>query len=224
MKDVPVAQASDEVLGDPAGVQAAATPEAPSLPRYDLRVHQALRRIVRGVDLYSRKLFVMHKITGPQLICLLAVQEREPATASAIAREIHLSASTVVGILDRLETKGLVRRQRNSTDRRVVHVWLTGAGRELLERAPSPLQDSLTEAMSELPEEEVAAMAESLETIVEIMEVRDINAAQVLETGPIEQGDLTSVTNAFDVKAAAPLSTSTDGELLQAQNNQEKIT
>ena len=159
--------------------------EQPPVARYDLRVFQALRRIIRAVDIHSRKLSVAHKVTGPQLACLLAVNEREPATASAVAREVHLSASTVVGILDRLEAKSLVRRERSATDRRVVHVWLTDAGRELVACAPSPLQDRLAEAMDELPEEELAAMAESLERIVDMMEIHHIDAAPILATGPI---------------------------------------
>ena len=40
--------------------------------RYDLRVFQSLRRIIRAVDLHSRKLSAQHRITGPQLMCLLA--------------------------------------------------------------------------------------------------------------------------------------------------------
>ena len=167
------------------GLSSAPASEQPPVVRYDLRVFRALRRIIRAVDIHSRNLSVAHKITGPQLVCLLAVNEREPATASAVAREVHLSASTVVGILDRLEAKSLVRRERSATDRRVVHVWLTDAGRELVACAPSPLQDRLAEAMDELPEEELAAMAESLERIVDMMEIHHIDAAPILATGPI---------------------------------------
>ena len=167
------------------GLSSALASEQPPAARYDLRVFQALRRIIRAVDIHSRKLSVAYKITGPQLACLLAVNERESITASAVARDVHLSASTVVGILDRLQAKSLVRRERSATDRRVVHVWLTDAGRELIARAPSPLQDRLAESMDKLPEDELAAMAESLERIVEIMEIRHIDAAPILETGPI---------------------------------------
>jgi len=165
----------------------AKTPETVPVARYDLRVLQALRRIIRAVDLHSRKLSMMHKITGPQLICLLAVQEREPTMASAIAKGVHLSASTVVGILDRLEAKGLVQRRRDVSDRRRVRVCLTDTGREVLERAPSPLQDSLAAAMNNLPPEEVASMAAVLERIVEFMEIQHIDASPILETGPIDK-------------------------------------
>ena len=154
--------------------------------RFDLRVFQALRRIIRAVDLHSRKLSTQHKITGPQLVCLLCVEEHETVTPSAIARHVHLSPSTVVGILDRLEAKGLVSRERDLTDRRLVQVSLTENGNALVANAPSPLQDTLSEAMNELPKAELSAIAESLDRIVEMMEVRHIDAAPILETGPID--------------------------------------
>ena len=154
--------------------------------RYDLRVLQTLRRIIRAVDLHSRKLSAQHKITGPQLVCLLAIEEHEPVTGSAIARHVHLSPSTVIGILDRLEAKGLIRRERDLKDRRLVQVSLTEQGKALVVSAPSPLQDTLAEAMNDLPEAELARIAESLDRIVEMMEVRHIDAAPILQTGPID--------------------------------------
>lgn len=163
-----------------------ASPEPDSVPRYDLRVFQALRRIIRAVDLHSRKLSAQHKITGPQLVCLLAVEEHEPVTPSAIARHVHLSPSTVIGILDRLEAKGLTRRARALKDRRLVQVSLTEPGKALAVSAPSPLQDALAREMNELPEVELAEIAGSLDRIVEMMEVRHLDAAPILETGPID--------------------------------------
>jgi DNA-binding MarR family transcriptional regulator len=204
------------------GLSSALSSEQPPFVRYDLRVFQALRRIIRAVDIHSRKLSVAHKITGPQLACLLAVNEREPATASAVAREVHLSASTVVGILDRLEAKSLVRRERSATDRRVVHVWLTDAGRELIACAPSPLQDRLAEAMDKLPEDELAAMAESLERIVEIMEIRHIDAAPILETGPIVPPNAAGTADALPNAENPVRKTARQEEILPTRTNPEE--
>jgi len=160
-------------------------PEPVTVACYDLRVLEALRRIIRAVDLHSRKLLAQYKITSPQLVCLLSVNEHEPVTPSAIARHIHLSPSTVIGILDRLEAKGLIRRERDLKDRRLVHVSITEGGKALVGSAPSPLQDTFTEAMSQRPEAEQEAIADALDRIVEMMEVGHIDAAPILETGPI---------------------------------------
>lgn len=145
----------------------------------DLRVLSAIRRIIRSVDLYSRELAARARVTSPQLVCLLAVAETGKTTATMIGRQVFLSPSTIVGILDRLEAKGLVRRERDENDRRVMFVNITEKGRQLARSAPSPLQDTLTEALRALPGEEQIKIVESLERVVTLMEAQGIDAAQV---------------------------------------------
>ena len=108
-----------------------------------------------------------------------------PVTATAIGREVHLSPSTVVGILDRLEEKGLVARRRSQEDRRLVQVTATAAGAELARQAPSPLQQTLANALKSWPELEQATIALSLERVVALMEAPPLDYAPILTTGPI---------------------------------------
>lgn len=161
-----------------------ATPSVPKFS-YDLRVMQSLRRIIRAVELHSRKLSLQHNITGPQLACLLTIDEHGPLTASTLAREVYLSPSTIVGILDRLEQKQLVTRQRSSVDRRVVNVEITEMGRHLVRSAPSPMQETLAKAFQKLPEIEQVSITMALEKIITLIEAEDIDAAPILETGSL---------------------------------------
>ena len=158
----------------------------------DLRILRSLRRIIQSVDIHSRKLATMHKITAPQLVTLLSVVEAGSSTASDIAKQIHLSNSTVVGILDRLEAKGLVRRERSTLDRRLVHVCATEAGAQLIRTAPCPLQDGLARALHALPELEQTAIALSLERIVDLMAARDLTALPLLDSGEVTDADETA--------------------------------
>jgi DNA-binding MarR family transcriptional regulator len=161
--------------------------QEPQVPvqRYELRILQALRRIIRAVDIHSHKLTSLHKITGPQLGCLTAVMESGPITSARLAQKVYLSPSTIVGIIDRLEEKKLVQRKRDSKDRRLIHICITGAGEQLIAAAPSLLQDTLVNALVELPESEQIAITQTLEKLVDLMEAGDIGAAPVLETGPL---------------------------------------
>ena len=145
------------------------TSPTPAVPQYDLRILRALRQITHSVALHSRQLAAVSNITAPQLMCLRAVIANGPLTATAISREIHVSPSTVVGILDRLEDKGLIRRERGREDRRIVFVWPTEAGVVLAGEAPSPLQKHLADALNALPELEQATITLSLERIVALM-------------------------------------------------------
>ncbi len=138
--------------------------------QYDLRILRALRRITRSIALYSKQLAAVSQITAPQLICLRTIVANGPLTATAISREIHVSPSTVVGILDRLEEKGLIQRERGREDRRIVFITATQAGVELVVTAPSPLQKTLSDALNQLPELEQATITLALERIVDLME------------------------------------------------------
>jgi len=169
-------------------------PHGPSPPQlgpdglpYELQILQSLRRIVRAIDLYSQKLKNEYDLTVPQLVCLLAVAENTPLTATRLAQSVHLSPSTVVGILDRLERRGLIQRERNPQDRRRVNITATIQGLELARTAPTPLQDGLANALRRLPELEQAAIALSLGRIVEMMEARDLEASHVLESGALRE-------------------------------------
>jgi len=157
----------------------------PVVTSLDLRILRSLRRIIQAVDIHSRKLASVHKITTPQLVTLLWIVESGSSTASDIAKQIHLSNSTVVGILDRLESKGLVVRERSTDDRRLVHVRATDSGKDLARTAPSPLQDVFSGALHRLPEPEQTTIAQSLERIVDLMAARDIDAAPLLDTGEV---------------------------------------
>ena len=150
-----------------------------------LRVLMALRRIIRAVDIYSRKLNSEFNITAPQLICLYSVGRNDGMTLSALANEVNLGVSTVNGIVDRLEVKKLLTRTRSESDRRRVTLSTTLQGREVAKAAPALLQDRLARSLRNLPELEQAAIALSLERVVELMEAEQLDASPNLMPGAI---------------------------------------
>jgi len=160
---------------------------SPQVPdqNYELRILQSLRRIIRAVDMHSHKLASEYKITGPQLGCLIALKKEQPLTIAQLAKIVYLSPSTLVGIIDRLEEKRLVQRQRDPADRRRIHISVTPQGVELIAAAPSLLQATLVTALKELPAAEQISITMALEKLVDLMEARHIGAAPMLETGSL---------------------------------------
>jgi DNA-binding MarR family transcriptional regulator len=171
-------------------------------PRCDLWILRSLRRIMRAVDVQSRRLAAEYSITGPQVICLQTVHEDGPMTVTAMAKLVHLSTSTVVGIIDRLEQRGWVQRERSTKDRRQILIHVTDEGRALLASVPSPLQERLAGGLAELPEKEQVDLAKAVERIVELLEVPDFGAAPLLETRPIEDSIASAPANAADEGAS----------------------
>ncbi len=144
---------------------------------YGIRILRSLRRIIRAVDIHSRKLNTEFKITTPQMICLYSLAKQDEMTLSMLAADVNLGMSTVNGIVDRLESKGLLTRNRNPQDRRKVALSITEAGRELTHVAPQLLQNQFSDALKQLPELEQAAIALSLERVVELMEAEHLDAS-----------------------------------------------
>ena len=166
------------------------TSPGPDVPagEKELTILQSLRRIIRAVDIHSRKLVAQYGITGPQLVCLVTLCDDGAMTSAELSRRVFVSASTITGIIDRLERAGYVVRKRDDIDRRRVLLQPTDTGFKLAYRAPSPIQDLLVERLQELPELERSAIAMSLQRIVDLMEARSVDASPMLATGEIHSG------------------------------------
>ncbi|MCP3965367.1 MAG: MarR family transcriptional regulator [Lentisphaerae bacterium] len=150
---------------------------------FEYRILCSLRRIIRSVDIYSNKLKSKYGLTTPQLLCLQCVVENDGSTLSQLTANVNLSGSTITGIVDRLESKGLLKRERSLVDRRKIFLHSTDTGKEVVAAAPSLLQDRLSEALSELAENEQDIIAESLERVVKMMEAENVNASPNLISG-----------------------------------------
>ncbi len=74
-------------------------------------------------------------LTYPQYLTMLAVWESDGRTVAELGRAIELDSGTLSPLLRRLETAGLLRRERSTVDERVVRVFVTRLGRELEPRA-----------------------------------------------------------------------------------------
>ena len=143
-------------------------------------VLQSIRRINRAIDLYSRQLSAACHLTGPQLACLRQLEGGGPVTMSELAAVVSLSPATVSGILDRLESRGLIARERQVEDKRRVLVRLTPAGLGAVRDAPPPLQEQFSRRFRALSSTRQAALDRALRQIVAMMEADDIDVAPLL--------------------------------------------
>lgn len=151
-------------------------PASSSLNLEDLIV-AAIRRLMRAVDLHSRRLVDEYGLTGPQLATLQEIAKTGPLPASTLARAVQLSSATMTGILARLEKRGFVQRARGESDRRTVIVSITDLGGETLARAPSLLQDRFRQELSQLQTWEQMLMLANLQRIASMMDAETLDAA-----------------------------------------------
>lgn len=141
-----------------------------------------IRRIVRSVDIESKKIQNEYGVTIPQVLCISFLHEslNYQATQGEIRNFLNLNSSTVSGIINRLEKKGLLARLPKSGDKRVVNISLTSAGDKLYRTIPSLLHEQLSEKLQKLDQSELDKVEESLETIVRLLEIGQVKASPLI--------------------------------------------
>jgi len=143
----------------------------------------ALRRVIRATDLHSKYLAKTTGLTAPQILLLQTLRDKGQVTIGELAQEMSLSQATVTTILDRLEKRGLVYRQRSQTDKRKVHAYLTETATE----TPIPLQDRFTREFSKLDEWEQAMIMSAIKRVAQMMDAQHIDASPVLDIGLLDR-------------------------------------
>ncbi|MBI1262913.1 MAG: MarR family transcriptional regulator [Rhizobiales bacterium] len=135
-----------------------------------------LRRIIRAMDIHSKKAGRYAGLTTPQLVVLQACARLGDVTLRRLSDEASLSQGTVTAIMDRLEAKNLAERYRSLTDRRIIHARLTAEGRAALETSPPLMEQKFTERFSQLPPARQAEMIAVLKEIAAMMNAGSANA------------------------------------------------
>jgi MarR family transcriptional regulator, lower aerobic nicotinate degradation pathway regulator len=108
------------------------------LAQLTFAVQGALGRIASSYDL---------SVVQARLLGIL--RDRRP-TINELAGLLQLEKSSVTGLVDRAEERGLVRRTPSAVDGRSVHVSLTAAGRDLVDQAMSTFEIELADLVVDL--------------------------------------------------------------------------
>ncbi|MEV6167924.1 MarR family transcriptional regulator [Streptomyces sp. NPDC051954] len=116
----------------------------------------ALYAASRAVTTRYRPLLDALGLTYPQYLVMLVLWEQDSISVRDLGAALQLESSTLSPLLKRLESNGLLRRERRREDERSVAIRLTPAGAELRERAATvPL--AIGDAMGLTPEQHAQA-------------------------------------------------------------------
>jgi len=99
-------------------------PEVDAIVETIIYLYTESRRLTKG-------LASQFGLTGPQLTVIKLLETFDDLSLSSLSERIRAQNSTVTGIIDRMEREGLVRRERSTSDRRVVHIRLSDKGQAL---------------------------------------------------------------------------------------------
>ncbi|MBN1848752.1 MAG: MarR family transcriptional regulator [Deltaproteobacteria bacterium] len=142
--------------------------------RYTKDIIYSIRRLMQAGELYTKELNKNYNISSAQLNCLLTLYDNGPLSPSRIAKNIMVNSSTVTGIIDRLEQKGLVKRMRISPDRRIITVELTRNGKILAENAPPPIQWKIMDGLNKISGKEIQQISRTLTKLTNMLDVQDL--------------------------------------------------
>lgn len=93
-------------------------------------------------------------LTPTQWAALMTARQRPGLDQRSLSREIYVDTSTVAGVLDRLESRGLLKRKPSTEDRRQYQLFVTKEGEALLEGALSPVMETQEWLMEPLTSKE----------------------------------------------------------------------
>ncbi|MET8147090.1 MarR family winged helix-turn-helix transcriptional regulator [Actinoplanes sp. NPDC049668] len=135
-------------------------------PRRTVAALMAASRAFVGIT--ARSLAAVDvEVTLPQFRALVVLATRGPQRPADISAELKVTPSTGTRMCERLVRKGLARRTRTPTDRRVVRLALTPAGRSLVDEVTGRRRDELVAIVAATAEHWPPAVTAALHAFAE---------------------------------------------------------
>ena len=138
----------------------------PALPLED-RIFISLHKTADSLGQEVEQLFKPHGLTGTQYNVLRILRGAEPEglPCRGIGERMISHDPDMTRLLDRMEKRGLLVRQRQTDDRRVIKTRITPAGLALLKSLDQPVRELHKRQFSHLPAARLKTLAELLEEV-----------------------------------------------------------
>jgi len=131
------------------------------------------RVIVGAIKSHFRSVEAATGVSGSQLWALSAINRNPGMRVSALAETMSIHHSTASNLLDKLEEKQLIRRERKDTDQRAVGLYVTEKGAAITTGAPYPPEGVVPDALRYLPDETLNQLVGNLADLINAMRFKD---------------------------------------------------
>ncbi|BCO08722.1 hypothetical protein GF1_10980 [Desulfolithobacter dissulfuricans] len=142
-------------------------------------ITKQLRVVFRAVQAHSKTVERQCGLSSAKLWMMWELFASPGLKVSELAKALTIHPSTCSNMLDQLEDKGFVRRDRSKIDQRAVHLYLTEEGAKVLAKAPRPAQGTLSDALEHLSDDNLIHLEEGLNKLIDAMKVKDEKAGLV---------------------------------------------
>lgn len=106
------------------------------------------------------------ELTPFHWVVLCCLWQEDGLATSTLGERLQQVGGTLTGVIDRMEERGLVRRERDSRDRRICRIWLTDSGKELAQVLPPIVREVFDQAMSGIPLSEQERLSQLIDSAI----------------------------------------------------------
>lgn len=149
----------------------------------EMNVVGHFRTVIRAIQAHSAWVERQCGVSAAQLWALWEIHGDPGLRVKDISERLSIQPATASNLLDKLQAKGLIRRDRCGPDQRVVQLFPTEAGEALLAQAPGPAEGALLNALARLSAAELEALGASLALLVQHVGPAVAEAALKLAVG-----------------------------------------
>lgn len=151
--------------------------------QYPQLIMDSLRRIVQTLRRSSSYCEQLTGMTGATIFVLKQIQEKEGLSLNELAARTFTHQSTMSGVVNRLESKGLVQRNKSADDARRLEIHLSAAGKAALVPGCATAQEALIHAIAALPDETMAHLAHGLSQLIQTANLSDQPVVMFFDDG-----------------------------------------
>ncbi len=117
-----------------------------------------------------------------QLRVLFLLRTEDGASAGALAESLKVTPSTLTRIVDRLVRQGLVRRETDDGDRRLVRHYLSASGASTVEELERSGRARMDEVMDRLSAHQLERLVSALEDLTAALDAQEADEFSSVET------------------------------------------
>jgi DNA-binding MarR family transcriptional regulator len=138
-----------------------------------LNWHDIVERIVSAYNIISKSINPANlykiELTSAQIKVLATFIERDCYTMTALSQMLSVALPTMTAMIDRLIQIGLVKRERDERDRRVVMVRLTAEGKKVIDTLMEIRKQEIEKLLQVLTHEEVDLFLGAIENVAQLL-------------------------------------------------------
>ncbi len=140
-------------------------PTKRTLDELALKIHRAMMDLVRVYRFRDRDRVCCYDVSVSQSHALDRLRRLGPLTVNKFAESLYIEKSTASRLIDGLEAKGYVTRNRSEDDRRRLEITITRTGQRLAERVEQDMIRSQAAVLEGFSPDEQATIARALEKL-----------------------------------------------------------